>query len=327
MAMTVLVTGGAGYVGVHTVLHLRDLGHRVVVLDDMSTGCPDFAELADEFVEGDVRDASLVRGAIAEHEIDAVVHCAALSIVPDSVVTPERYYDINVGGTAWLLAACRDSSVRAIVFSSTAAAYGIPDTIPIPESTVRKPINPYGRSKVAVENLLEDFHRATGVGVTVFRYFNAAGADPAGRAGEDHDPETHLIPNVLVPIAGGGEPSITIFGTDYPTPDGTCVRDYVHVTDLAEAHRLGIERALRGGFDAFNLGTQTGYSVKEVVAAASRAVGRPIEPAYGPRRPGDPPTLVADTTRAREELGWVPRHSSIDEILSTAWRWHAVRHG
>ena len=326
---TVLVTGHAGYVGSHSTVLLQDLGHRVVGLDNLTTGRRDFAELADVFVEADILDLGALERVIAEHHIDAILHCAALALVGESVEIPEKYYRVNVGGTANLLTAARLHGVKVFVFSSTAATYGAPDVDVITESTPQLPINPYGQSKLAVEQMLWAAQAGWGLKPVVFRYFNAAGADPKGRVGEDRDVETHLIPNILIPMARGVESTpFTIFGDDYPTPDGTCVRDYIHVSDLAAAHEQAIRYLAQGGApDAFNLGTGTGYSVGDVFNAATAVAGGEIAATVGPRRRGDPPRLVTNFDKAEKILGWRPKHSDLDAILGTAWKWHLKRHG
>jgi len=342
---TILVTGSAGYVGGHTALRLKDLGYRVVGVDNFSTSYRRYAELVDEMVEADITDRPAMRKLFSQRAIGAVVHCAALALVPESVEVPERYYAVNVGGTASLLEAMREAGVRRFVLSSTAATYGQPDGI-ITEETPQRPINPYGASKLAVEELLWSARDAWGLEPAVFRYFNVAGADPAGRFGEDREVETHLIPNILRRAAAGkGFDGFEVFGDDYDTPDGTCVRDYVHVMDLAEAHALGVSADVEalgarlgalpstglgaGGSTrlAFCLGSGGGYSVREVVQAAMNTSGVHFDVAVGPRRAGDPASLVTSIERARDLMGWEPELSSLDTILETAWAWHQKVHG
>ncbi len=324
------MTGGAGYIGSHTVLHFRSLGWRTVVLDDLSTGHVDLAALADRFVCGSLLDEAVVARLFDEEPLDGVVHCAARSLVGESVRDPVRYYHDNVLGAAVLVRACAARQVP-VVFSSTAAVYGEPETVPIPEDAPLRPINPYGRSKLAIEWMLADAGRAHGLGWTALRYFNAAGADPEGRAGERHEPETHLVPNVFRAMLRPEAAPFRLFGEDYPTEDGTCVRDFVHVLDVAEAHRLALQRLWDGAREGvFNLGHGRGYSVRQVLEAAQRVTGRLLRIEVAPRRPGDPAVLIADPTRARQQLGWRPRHSGLEPMLRSAWRWHeaeAVRGG
>ncbi|HEY9751856.1 MAG TPA: UDP-glucose 4-epimerase GalE, partial [Coleofasciculaceae cyanobacterium] len=276
---------------------------------------------------GDISDRALLDQVFATHTIDAVMHFAAYAYVGESVAAPDKYYRNNVVGTLTLLEAMLASSVKQIVFSSTCATYGMPQTVPIPEDHPQSPINPYGATKLMVERVLKDFDVAYGLKSVCFRYFNAAGADPGGQLGEDHDPETHLIPLVLL-AALGKRDSISVLGTDYPTPDGTCIRDYIHVTDLAQAHVLGLEYLLKGGDSAiFNLGNGNGFSVNQVIEAARRITGRPIKAVNCPRRPGDPPALIGSSDRARAILGWNPQYADLETILTHAWQWHQKRHG
>ena len=326
---TVLVTGGAGYIGSHAVLALKEAGYRVVVLDNLVYGHLDIVEtvLEVEFVQGDIGDRPLLDQLFQTYPIDAVIHFAAYAYVGESVTNPAKYYRNNVVGTLTLLEAMVQAEVFKIVFSSTCASYGNPHQIPIPEDHPQSPINPYGMSKLMVEQILEDFDRAYGLRSVRFRYFNAAGADPQGRIGEDHSPETHLIPLVLLTALGQRE-HITVFGTDYKTPDGTCIRDYIHVTDLADAHILGLKYLLDDGeTSVFNLGNGEGFSVKEVITAAREVTGLPITVEEGPRRPGDPAILIGSATKARKVLGWDPQYNQIEVILDHAWRWHQKRHG
>jgi UDP-glucose 4-epimerase len=326
---TVLVTGGAGYIGSHAVLALKEAGYRVVVLDNLVYGHLDIVEtvLDVEFVQGDIGDRPLLDQLFQTYPIDAVIHFAAYAYVGESVTNPAKYYRNNVVGTLTLLEAMVQAEVFKIVFSSTCASYGNPHQIPIPEDHPQSPINPYGMSKLMVEQILEDFDRAYGLRSVRFRYFNAAGADPQGRIGEDHCPETHLIPLVLLTALGQRE-HITVFGTDYKTPDGTCIRDYIHVTDLADAHILGLKYLLDDGeTSVFNLGNGEGFSVKEVITAAREVTGLPIAVEEGPRRPGDPAILIGSATKARKVLGWDPQYNQIEVILDHAWRWHQKRHG
>ncbi len=319
---TVLVCGGAGYVGAHAAALLRDKGLDVVVLDNLSTGHRDVAEQFD-FVESDIRDGAALDRAFSRRSYDAVVHFAASSIVPESVRDPFLYYENNVAGTLSLLQAMRRSAVQKIVFSSTAAVYGTPSYTPINEIHPKVPINPYGRSKLMVEMLLEDAAAAYGIASVSLRYFNAAGAGPRGEFGERHEPETHLIPNVLMAARAGDK--VALFGSDYDTADGTCVRDFVHVSDLAAAHWQALElldRATEPEAHRFNLGTGDGSSVLEIVRAAERLFGAPIGIDARPRRAGDPAVLVADSALAREVLGWEARNSSPDEIIRSAWLHH-----
>ncbi|MCP4869238.1 MAG: UDP-glucose 4-epimerase GalE [Proteobacteria bacterium] len=317
--MITLVTGGAGYIGSHMVRALLRAGRRVVVLDNLSTGHrralpPDAA-----FVEADVRDTAAVTALLQEHDVDAVLHFAGLIEVGASVRDPIGYWSTNFGGTLSLLGAMEASGVKRIVFSSTCAVYGEPGVVPIVESCPRRPISPYGRSKLACEHALADVAAADPAFCAVaLRYFNVAGAAADGSVGEDHQPETHLIPRVLNAARDGG--GITIFGTDFPTPDGTCVRDYVHVEDLCAAHLAALDR-LTPGLAAFNLGIGRGFSVREVIDTARAVTGRAIEASAGPRRAGDPPRLFADPTRARELLGWSPRAVELEPIIASAWRW------
>jgi UDP-glucose-4-epimerase GalE len=315
--MRVLVTGGAGYIGSHAVRALRRRGFEVRILDNLSTG---YARLAEgfELVRGDLRDSQNVAAAVAG--VDAVMHFAASAYVGESVSDPRAYFENNVQAGLHLLNAVADQKVRYFVSSSTCAVYGIPSVIPITEETPREPVNPYGASKLFVEHALEAYRMAYSLNYMALRYFNVAGADESGETGELHDPETHLIPRILM-VAAGMQPELEVYGNDYPTPDGTCVRDYIHVSDLAEAHVRALEYLVRtGNSAAVNLGTGKGWSVKEVVAAAEKVTGRRIPLRYAPRRAGDPPVLVADGSKARALLGWVPGRT-LEQMVSSAWRW------
>jgi UDP-glucose-4-epimerase len=319
--VNVLVTGGAGYIGSHTVKALVEAGHHVVVFDDLSTGHR--ASVAGvPFVQGDVTRREDLLDALKRYSIDAVMHFAAKSLVGESMQDPAKYYVNNVAGGVTLLEALREAGVETIIFSSTAAVYGEPESIPIPEEHPLRPTSVYGRTKLMFEQMLEDYRRVYGLRYAALRYFNAAGADPGGQIGEDHDPETHLIPIVLQAALGQRE-AVTIFGTDYDTPDGTCIRDYIHVTDLADAHVLALEALKAGGpGGVYNLGNGNGFSVRQVIEAAERVVGAKIPVKEGDRRAGDPAVLVASSEKARRELGWKPRFTDLDEIVRTAWQWH-----
>jgi UDP-glucose-4-epimerase GalE len=354
--MRVLVTGGAGYVGSVSVEALVAAGHDVVVLDDLSKGHREAIAPGARLVEGSYGDAGLLRALLGETPVDAVLHCAARSLVGESVADPALYYRENVAGGVTLLEALREAGVRRLVFSSTAAVYGTPASVPIREDAVHAPINPYGETKRAFEGALRWYAGAYGLRSVSLRYFNVAGA--SARNGEVHDPETHLVPNVLAAVEGRGE--VTVFGTDYPTPDGTCIRDYIHVEDLARAHLLALEAtapgdartagAVGGGASgggptadggapaglvgggnaaaiALNLGNGGGFSVREVLAAVESATGRSVPHRIGPRRAGDPPVLVADATRARAVLGWEPAHPGLAEIVASAWAWRLAHPG
>ena len=324
--MAVLVTGGAGYIGSAFVEQLLAVGEEVVVLDDLSRGHRAAVHPGAAFHEGRTGDRPLIERIVREHRVTACAHFAALAYVGESVREPARYYENNFSQAASLFEALCGAGVKHVVFSSTCATYGVPLQVPIPETHPQWPINPYGWSKLFVERLLADFERAYGVRFVALRYFNAAGA--TARSGEDHDPETHLVPLVLATAAGRRE-TLSVFGGDYETPDGTAIRDYIHVEDLGEAHRLALAH-LRGGgpSELLNLGTGTGHSVLEVIEAARRVTGREVRHEVGPRREGDPPRLVADARRAREVLGWTPRRPALDEILRSAWEWmQAHPHG
>ena len=316
----ILVTGGAGYIGSHTVLALREQKRRVLVLDDLSEG-HEAALLGAQLVRGSTLDTEFLARVFDEHEITAVCHFAARCYVGESTRQPELYYRNNVVGTLNLLEAMHQAGVHRIVFSSTCATYGIPNEIPISETAPQEPINPYGSTKLVCEGILRDMHSAHGMDSVSLRYFNAAGADPQGRLGEHHDPETHLIPLVLSSI-DTTEP-IKVFGDDYPTPDGTCVRDYVHVVDIAEAHILALKALEDGrhGAMAFNLGSEHGASVLEIIETAQRVTGKTIPYEIAERRAGDPAFLVGNADLIRGELGWVPRFSDTKVIVETAWQW------
>jgi UDP-glucose-4-epimerase GalE len=315
--LVVLVVGGAGYIGSHAAHTLRRHGHEVVVYDNLSTGHAFLAE-GFELVVGDIADAARLSPVL--RRVDAVIHFAGHAYVGESVENPRKYFRNNVEAALVLLNACVDCGVRRVVFSSTCAVYGIPEKIPITESAPRQPVNPYGVSKLFFENALEAYDRAYGVKFASLRYFNAAGADEGGKIGELHDPETHLIPSALL-AASGARGALELFGTDYPTPDGTCVRDYIHVNDLAEAHGLALQH-LGSGKDsiALNLGTGRGYSVKEVLKKVEEVTGRPVPVKTVARRPGDPPSLVADPGKAERVLQWKAQRS-LDDIVRTAWNW------
>ncbi|MDM9382121.1 UDP-glucose 4-epimerase GalE [Chlorogloeopsis sp. ULAP01] len=325
---TILVTGGAGYIGSHTVLALKRAGYEVVILDNLVYGHRDLVEKAldVELIVGDTGDRTLLDNLFQSHEIAAVMHFSAYAYVGESVVDPAKYYRNNVVGTLTLLEAMLAASIKKFVFSSTCATYGVPNIVPIPEDHPQNPINPYGATKLMVEQILSDFDVAYDFKSVRFRYFNAAGADPNGLLGEDHNPETHLIPLVLLAALGKRE-SISVFGTDYPTTDGTCVRDYIHVSDLADAHVLGLEYLLKGGdSEIFNLGNGNGFSVKEVIEAAKQVTGKDIKVVECDRRPGDPPALIGSGDKARKILGWQPQYSALPEIITHAWQWHQKRH-
>jgi UDP-glucose 4-epimerase len=316
----ILVTGGAGYIGSVVVAQLLERGFKVVVLDDLSTGHRQAVARGAGFVQGGVGNRELVESLLERERIEAIVHLAAFALVPESVAQPQKYVTNNVTAARVLLEAAVRAKIRRFVFSSSCAVYGHPVTIPITEDSPQAPVNPYGETKRDFERLLVEVGAKQGMGVVSLRYFNASGATE--RLGEDHDPETHLIPNVLA-AALGKRAALEVYGTDYPTADGTAVRDYVHVADIADAHLRALDVKLdTGSAVAVNLGTGTGRSVREVVDAARRATGRAVPTVERPRRPGDPPELVAAVDRAATLLGWCASHSSLEEILSSAWRWH-----
>ncbi|MCL4686796.1 UDP-glucose 4-epimerase GalE [Myxococcota bacterium] len=316
-----LVTGGAGYVGSHALRTLRQAGHEAVVLDDLRAGFEDAVQGA-PLVRADVGDPIALGRVFAEHgPFDGVLHFAASISVPESVALPLRYYRNNMAASAVLIDTALAHDVRAFVLSSTAAVYGSSDVQPIVEDVPLCPENPYGASKLMIERMLADAGRAHRLSWMALRYFNASGADPDNGLGERHDPETHLIPLALE-AAAGLRPALQIFGSDWPTPDGTCIRDYIHVRDLADAHRLGIEALLAGGEGGcFNLGTGGGHSIRAVLASVERVTGRPVPVQEAARRPGDPAVLVADSRRFRDAFGWTPRHSELDTIVGNAWDW------
>lgn len=322
---TIFVAGGAGYIGSHALKTLQKAGYRTLAYDNLSTGHRD-AVVAGQFVEGDLNDPHRLQAVFREHRIGAVMHFAASASVGESVQDPLKYWQNNVSATVTLLEAMRANDCRAFIFSSTAATFGEPVRSPIDESHPQRPINPYGHTKLAVEQMLRDCEVAWGLRSIVFRYFNAAGADPEGELGERHAPETHLIPLVLRAIETGRP--LKVFGDDWPTSDGTCVRDYIHVTDLAEAHLLGLERLLDGGESAsYNLGNGAGASVREVLDAARIVTGRPVPHDIAPRRAGDPAVLVASSERAMRELGWRPAFASLERIIETAWHYERKTKG
>jgi len=320
MSQSILVTGGAGYVGSHACKALAAAGYLPVVYDNLSRGHREAVRWG-PLVEGDLADSERLAAAFHTHRIDAVLHFAAFAYVGESVADPENYYRNNVGGTLSLLMAMREARVERIVFSSTCAVYGVPEALPIRETTAKAPLNPYGDTKLAIERALHWYAGAYGTRFVALRYFNAAGADPDGEIGEEHEPETHLIPLALRAALGSGDP-LQIFGTDYPTPDGTAIRDYIHVSDLADAHVRALGHLAAGGDSAaLNLGTGQGCSVREVIAAVARIAGRAVPRREVARRPGDPPELVADPALARFVLGWQPRRSDLDTIIATALAW------
>jgi UDP-glucose-4-epimerase GalE len=316
-----MVTGGAGYIGSHALRALRTAGHEMIVVDDLRAGRADFAQGA-PLVAADVGDRAAMARVLREHgPIDGVLHFAASISVGESVERPMLYHRNNVVGSANLLAECLAHGVRAFVLSSTCATYGTPERQPISEDAPQRPINPYGASKLMVERMLAELEAAHGLRWSALRYFNACGADPGGGIGECHDPEIHLIP-VALEAAAGLRPKLLLFGTDYPTPDGTCVRDYVHVSDLADAHVLAIEALLSGGRGGgYNLGTGIGRSNREIIDAVSRTIGKPVPFEEAPRRAGDPPVLVADASRFARDFGWQPRRSDLAAIVGSAWAW------
>jgi len=318
--MRILVTGGAGYIGSHAVKLFLSRGHDVWVFDNLSLGHR-AAVPSDRLILGDLAEVPRVDHALVEHRIEAVVHFAASTYVGQSVKEPGKYYQNNLANTLNLMECLRRNRIWRFVFSSTAATYGISERIPITEEALQRPINPYGKSKTAVEGALADYASAYDWGFAALRYFNAAGASADGSIGEDHDPETHLIP-LAVEAALGRRAEVEIYGADYPTPDGTCIRDYIHVDDLAEAHLLALERLEPGKGLLYNLGIGHGYSVREVIQTVEQVVGKPVPAKEGPRRPGDPPALVASSEKIQRELGWRPRYTNLTSIVETAWRWH-----
>ncbi len=322
--MNVLVAGGAGYIGSHAVKLLIESGHRAVVADSLVRGHRQAVHAEAPFHEIPLADTAGLARLLAQHQIDCVMHFAALAYVGESVREPLSYYENNTSGTISLLQAMRQAGVRKLIFSSTCATYGEPARMPIVESTPQAPINPYGWSKWCVERVLRDYAAADpGFAFAALRYFNVAGAAADGTLGEDHEPETHLIPLVLLAALGERE-RVTVFGADYPTPDGTCIRDYIHVEDLCAAHLAAMEALRPGDAGFYNLGIGRGYSVREVIEAARRVTGRSIAVEYGPRRPGDPAVLYANAARIGRELGWSPRYIEIEPIVATAWNWFRV---
>ena len=325
--MKILVCGGAGYIGSHMVAELLENNIEVVVLDNFEKGHKD-ALLGGKLYEGDLRDKKILDKIFTENKIDAVIDFAAYSLVGESMTEPLKYFNNNVYGTISLLESMKEHNVKYIVFSSTAATYGEPKKVPMEASSETWPTNAYGESKLLVEKILKWCDHAYGIKYTALRYFNAAGAHVNGQIGEDHSPETHLIP-IILDVALGNREKIMMFGDDYNTKDGTCVRDYIHVTDLARAHLLALKRLMNGGEStAYNLGNGTGFTVKEVVEVARKVTGHPIPAEVAPRRAGDPATLIASSDRAVNELGWKPEFNSLETIISTAWKWHQAHpHG
>jgi UDP-glucose 4-epimerase len=323
--MRVLVTGGAGYIGSAMTEALVLAGHDVTVYDNLSRGHRDAVISDAAFVEGDLLDAETLRGTLTRQRVEAVIHMAGVALVGESMKEPALYYRTNVTGGLTLLEAMREAGTKSIVFSSTCAVYGMPATVPIEETTSTNPVNPYGESKLAFERALHWYHDAHGFRAISLRYFNAAGATE--RCGERHDPETHLIP-LVIDVAAGSRSELTIFGDDYPTRDGTCVRDYIHILDLAQAHILALEALERGDApnDAYNLGCGgEGHTIREVIDCARRVTGREIPARVGPRRDGDPPVLVASSASIARELGWQPKHQRLEEIIESAWKWKLTR--
>jgi UDP-glucose-4-epimerase GalE len=318
--MRILITGGAGYIGSHAVRLFLSRGHKVWVYDDLSVGHR-AAVPAEILTIGNLNEIPKLDHLILTSRIEAVVHFAAHTYVGESVSDPGRYYQNNLINTLNLMECLRRHNVWRFVFSSTAATYGVPDKIPIDEDSPQRPINPYGQGKLAVERALADYARAYNWGYAALRYFNAAGADPGGTIGEDHDPETHLVP-LVIGAALGRRPHIEVYGSDYPTPDGTCIRDYIHVDDLAEAHLLALERLERGKGLHYNLGIGRGYSVREVIQTVEDVAAKKVPVKETARRPGDPPVLVASSRKIQEELGWAPRYTELRPIVETAYNWH-----
>lgn len=320
--MAILVLGGAGYIGSHTALELVKAGNEVVIADNLVTGYRKAIPEGAKFYEGDLRDSDFLDNLFHQEKIDAVIHFAAYSLVGESVTNPLKYYDNNLYGTKVLLEAMVKNNVGKIVFSSTAATYGEPENIPILESDRTCPTNPYGETKLAMEKMFKWTAEAHGLRYVSLRYFNACGADESGTIGEAHNPESHLIPLILQ-VPNGKRETISIYGTDYDTPDGTCIRDYIHVTDLAQAHILAVQYLNNGGeSDIFNLGNGVGYSVREVIETARKVTGHPIPATESSRRAGDPARLVASSEKAKSVLGWKPVHDSLEEIIASAWNWH-----
>jgi UDP-glucose 4-epimerase len=319
--MAVLVTGGAGYIGSHTVAALLERNENVVVIDNLQQG-HQAAVLGGVFYKGDIRDIDFLDKVFAENDIDAVIHFAANSLVGDSMENPGKYYHNNVFGAICLLEKMKTSGVKKIIFSSTAATYGEPETVPVLESDPTNPTNTYGETKLAMEKMMKWFDVAHGIKFVALRYFNAAGAHENGQIGEDHSPETHLVPLILqVPL--GQREHIAIYGEDYPTPDGTCVRDYLHVSDLADAHILALDMLRKGGeSNVYNLGSGKGFSVKEMIEVARKVTGHPIPAVVQARRSGDPAVLIASSDKIKKQLGWNPSRDSLEAIIQTAWNWH-----
>jgi UDP-glucose 4-epimerase len=319
--MNILVTGGAGYIGSHCCKELSKKGFNPITIDNLVYGHKNFAKWG-EFFQGDVGDPAHLKECFGRYKIDAVMHFAAYAYVGESVEDPLKYYENNLGNTIALLHAVLEHDVKHFVFSSTCATYGNPEKTPLDEEHPQNPINPYGKTKRMIEEILADYQAAYGLNYISLRYFNAAGADPDAEVGEDHNPETHLIPLVL-DVAAGKRKTIKVFGTDYATPDGTCIRDYIHVTDLAQAHILALQH-LMGGADsnAYNLGNGQGFSVLEVIEHARKITAKDIAVENSDRRPGDPPVLIASNEKAVKELGWKPQYADLDDIIATAWNWH-----
>lgn len=322
--MSILVTGGAGYIGSHAVYQLIDQGLDVVIVDNLQTGHRGAIHPKAKFYEGDLRDRDFMREVFRKESIEGVIHFAANSLVGESMEKPLQYYDNNVYGTQILLESMIDAGVKYIVFSSTAATYGEPEAVPITEKMPTVPTNTYGETKLAMENMMKWCEQAHGIRFVSLRYFNVAGARSTGEIGEDHNPETHLIPVVLETALGKRE-KITIFGDDYPTKDGTCIRDYIHVEDLIDAHILALDYLKNGGqSDIFNLGSSQGFSVKEIVEMAREVTGKEIRAEIGPRRAGDPSILIASSEKAKKILGWTPSRTNIEQIIKDAWNWHST---
>lgn len=320
--MSVLVLGGAGYIGSHTVYELVDRDEDVVIADNLQTGYMEAVHPNARFYEGDIRDENFLNALFNEEKIDSVIHFAANSLVGESMTDPLKYYDNNLYGTMVLLKSMVKNGINKIVFSSTAATYGEPENIPILESDLKEPTNTYGETKLAMEKMIKWVSMAHDLRFVSLRYFNACGAHKSGKIGEAHKPETHLIPLILQ-VPNGRRGHINIFGDDYDTPDGTCIRDYIHVTDLAQAHILAVEYLQKGGENnIFNLGNGVGFSVKEVVETARKVTGHPIPAVISPRRAGDPARLVASCEKAKQILGWKPLYTELDEIIDSAWNWH-----